>query len=198
MKPTLGTDHVCPATGGTGVCTNLQCQIDKPGDCSAGTATTISGSVFDPAGKNPLYNVLVYVPNTALGPIPTGASCDRCDSPISGTPVAAGTYNFTLTATDANGHRASQGYTVQILPAPDITVPGGLAISPLDTLRPWDTGFTNPQALAATGGIPPYSWSVAAGSLIQMKNPPWGRLISTSMPSSTSQSPRSMASRLAR
>ena len=45
--------------------------------------------MFDPAGKNPLYNVLLYVPNTALGPISTGASCDRCDSPISGTPVAA-------------------------------------------------------------------------------------------------------------
>jgi len=98
------------------------------------------------------------------GALPAGTSFDGYGH-CSGTPVAAGTYNFTLTATDANGHRASQGYTVQILPAPDITVPGGLAISPLDTLRPWDTGFTNPQALAATGGIPPYSWSVAAGSL---------------------------------
>jgi hypothetical protein len=81
------SDHVCPSTG-TGVCTNLQCQLDKPGECT-GAGTQISGTVFDPAGKVPLYNVLLYVPNTALGPIPTGASCDRCDSPISGTPVAA-------------------------------------------------------------------------------------------------------------
>ena len=80
-------DHVCPSSG-PGPCSNLQCQLDKPGECT-GAGTTISGQVFDPAGKVPLYNVLLYVPNTALGPIPTGASCDRCDSPISGTPVAA-------------------------------------------------------------------------------------------------------------
>jgi hypothetical protein len=82
------SDHVCPSTG-PGPCSGLQCQLDKPGECAAGTGTTISGQVFDPAGKVPLYNVLLYVNNTALGPIPTGASCDRCDSPISGTPVAA-------------------------------------------------------------------------------------------------------------
>jgi hypothetical protein len=90
-----GTNHVCPSSG-PGPCTNLQCQLDKPGECT-GNGTTISGMVYDPAGKTPLYNVLLYVPNTALAPIPTGASCDRCDSPISGTPVAAG-------LSDATGH----------------------------------------------------------------------------------------------
>jgi len=88
--------HVCPSSG-PGPCSNLQCQLDKPGECAAGTGTTISGRVHDPAGKIPLYNALVYVPNMALGPIPTGATCDRCDSPISGQPVAAA-------LTDANGN----------------------------------------------------------------------------------------------
>jgi hypothetical protein len=85
--------HVCPSTGPP-VCQGLQCQLDK---CTGGAETSISGKVYDPAGKNPLYNVLLYVPNQAVDPIPTGASCDRCDSPISGQPVAAG-------LSDATGH----------------------------------------------------------------------------------------------
>src|SRR6185436_16053896 len=49
---------------------------------------TVRGKVFDPAGKVPLYNVLVFVPNAPLDPINVGPSCDRCDTPISGKPIA--------------------------------------------------------------------------------------------------------------
>lgn len=63
--------------------------------CEAGKTTSVTGRVFDPAGKVPLYNVLVYVPNAELGAIKTGASCDRCGS-VSGDPLVS-------TLTDANG-----------------------------------------------------------------------------------------------
>ena len=56
----------------------------------------VSGTVRDPAGKVPLYNVIVYVPNAPLDPIPEGASCDRCSAQLSGKPIATA-------LTDANG-----------------------------------------------------------------------------------------------
>jgi hypothetical protein len=62
-----------------------------------GCPTSLSGTVFDPAGRLPLYNVVVYVPSEALAPIREGAACDTCDGNFSGRPIAA-------TASDAAGH----------------------------------------------------------------------------------------------
>ena len=65
-------------------CTGLKCQQVT---CSSGK-TTVSGTVWDPAGRNPLYNVVVYIPNTDLDPIPHGPKCDSCGGAnISGSPI---------------------------------------------------------------------------------------------------------------
>jgi hypothetical protein len=58
----------CPA--------GLQCNVP----CSAATTTTISGKVYDPAMKDPLYNVAVYIPATPLKPLPKGVptNADAC------------------------------------------------------------------------------------------------------------------------
>jgi hypothetical protein len=51
-------------------------------NCSGKAPTTITGKVYDPAGKVPLYNVLVYVPNGAVEAFKDGAQCDRCDASV--------------------------------------------------------------------------------------------------------------------
>lgn len=70
-------------TEGSKPCTNL-CLRQK--QCAGGKTTSLSGTVMDPAGKVPLYNVLVYVPNAPVAPITNGATCDRCGS-VSGDPL---------------------------------------------------------------------------------------------------------------
>ncbi len=60
--------------------------------CPAGETTTISGTVYDPAGINPLPNILVYVPGAAVQPFTDGVNTsdpvqDSYTSLVSGSPM---------------------------------------------------------------------------------------------------------------
>ncbi|MEO8874621.1 MAG: carboxypeptidase-like regulatory domain-containing protein, partial [Polyangiaceae bacterium] len=58
--------------------------------------TSISGFVYDPAGATPLYNVIVYVPNTPVSTPDDGyATCDQCGT-VASSPVVS-------TLTDTTG-----------------------------------------------------------------------------------------------
>jgi|HubBroStandDraft_6_1064221.scaffolds.fasta_scaffold45270_2 hypothetical protein len=65
--------------------------------CADGGTTSLSGTVYDPAGKVPLYNVVVYIPTTQVQPITTGATCDPCGGEATGNPLVSA-------LTDATGH----------------------------------------------------------------------------------------------
>lgn len=80
--PVGGSDSAVDGAGGT---------------CNGGANTTISGVVYDPAGMNPLYNVIVSIPSAALDPFPTGVSRVFCENQVSGQPIATA-------MTDAKGH----------------------------------------------------------------------------------------------
>lgn len=61
---------------GNAGCLSLQCQVVA---CDSGPSTTVTGTVYDPAGNIPLYNAIVYVPVYPDLPDTTpGATCDRC------------------------------------------------------------------------------------------------------------------------
>lgn len=81
----ITTDEGFSLDGTTPACVNLECRQVL---CDGGLTTTVSGTVNDPAGKVPLYNVVVYVPNAPVEPFKDGASCDRCGN-ISGSPLVS-------------------------------------------------------------------------------------------------------------
>lgn len=75
-----------PSTVCTG-CTNLECFQD----CSR---TSLTGTVRDPAGLNPIPGVMVYVPNGEPAELAPGRVCERCESQFSGSPIASTVTRF--------------------------------------------------------------------------------------------------------
>lgn len=86
------------------LCEGLQCNVST--SCPGGNATKITGTVRDPAGLNPVYNVLVYIPNDpnlALPTITDGPQLDQCGGVGTLPPSIAAAYtaaNGTFTLND--------------------------------------------------------------------------------------------------
>lgn len=78
--------------------------------CPDGGSTTISGTVYDPAAQNPLYDVTVYVPVSPLPTFTAGAACSSCGSLFPATVSASA-------VTDTTGH-----FTMQNAPAGAVTL----------------------------------------------------------------------------
>jgi hypothetical protein len=69
-------------------------------NCPSGGSTAISGTVYDPALEDPLYNITVYVPVSATLPdLASGASCNACASlypPVRSSAVTDPTGHFVI------------------------------------------------------------------------------------------------------
>ena len=117
-----------------------------PSTLSNGTkGTAYSQTIAASGGLSPYTFTSTGLPSW-LTLSPSGA--------LTGTPTATGTFNFTVTATDANGCTSSaQSYTVVVNapPCPTIT------LSPA-TLPNGTKGTAYNQTVVATGGATPYSF----------------------------------------
>jgi hypothetical protein len=65
--------------------------------CGAGSSTTVTGTVYDPALRDPLYNISVYVPAVPLTPLPAGVPTGK-DACSCGALFASGAVVNTTTA----------------------------------------------------------------------------------------------------
>jgi Putative Ig domain len=96
----------------------------------------------------------------ASGPLPPGLSLTSSTGVISGTPTTTGMYPIEVQVTDSESTPATAiaDFTITIDPTPPLQVT-------TSSLPDGTQGVRYSSSLAATGGVPPYSWSLTAGSL---------------------------------
>jgi hypothetical protein len=114
---TCGGGGVVGQCGCTGACSQIP-------TCAAGTTTTLTGTVLDPAGRNPLYHVLVYVANNPSDPnlktFPAGTTCDVCGANAAGSPLISTPGQTDPPAGEYSG--VDGKFTLKNVPAGNITL----------------------------------------------------------------------------
>lgn len=125
------------------------------------TAVPYASSLTSATGGTAPYSYTV-----TAGALPGGIAMSLAGV-FSGTPIAGGTFNFTVTATDSSSgsgpYSAMRAYSIAVT---------AITLSPL-TLPNGTAGVAYTQTLTASGGSAPYTYSVSAGAL------PAGMVIST-------------------
>lgn len=121
-----------------------------------GTVGTSYASTVAASGGTAPYSYAV-----TAGSLPTGISL-AANGSLSGTPTAAGTFNFTVTASDATTgpaapYTGSSAYSITIA-APTVT------LSPT-TLTGGAVGAAYSTAITASGGTAGYAYAVTSGAL---------------------------------
>src|SRR5207237_1190433 len=91
------------------------------------------------------------------GTFPQGLSLAASTGVISGTPSTTGTAAFTVRLTDSGGGSTTKALSLTINAPP-------LAVT-TSSLPAGTVGVAYSQALAASGGTSPYTWTMASGTL---------------------------------
>jgi hypothetical protein len=141
---------------------NNRVRMVQPGVVTPLSITT-SAPLPQPAAGVAYYQALAayggtapYTWSMASGSLPDGLTISGAGL-ISGTPIATGSFSFTVQVHDGAGATASKAFAF-VVPVPVVIA----TESPL--LSSWAGGAFS-QALQATGGVAPYLWSVTSGSL---------------------------------
>src|SRR5712692_32748 len=117
----------------------------------AGEQNVAYSATLASSGGTPPYTWTI-----TLGTLPSGLSLNSSTGVISGTPTGSGTSSFTVQVTDANSQTATKGLSITIAPLPSITT---------TTLPAGEQNVAYSTTLAASGGTPPYTWTITLGTL---------------------------------
>jgi uncharacterized protein (TIGR03437 family) len=125
----------------------------------AACAPTISPTTLPNADVNFKYPPVSFTASGCSGtftftsqPNPPAPGLYIEDGTLTGTPTAAGTYSFSITANGPNQETATASLSVTVNPPPTITTASPLPSGPV--------GVAYSQQIAATGGVPPYTFAI--------------------------------------
>lgn len=126
--------------------------ISTTSPLAAGTVGTPYNQTLTASGGAAPYTWTVVT-----GTLPAGLTLTSGTGVLSGTPSTAGTVTFTVQVSDAAARTTQKAFA--------LAISGILTITSASPLPTGTVGALYTQTFAATGGAPPYTWSVAAGSL---------------------------------
>jgi subtilisin family serine protease len=117
-----------------------------------GTVGTPYSETLQASGGTPPYTWTLDA-----GALPAGLTLNASTGVVSGTPTTAGTASFTVKVTDSASQSDTQDLSLAVAPPP-------LTIT-TTSLPAGAVGVAYSQTLEATGGTPPYGWSLDTGTL---------------------------------
>ena len=117
----------------------------------AGTVGVAYSQALAASGGSPPYSWSLF-----SGALPGGLNLSAAGT-ISGTALSSGFLGFTVQVADSVGTKTTKAFAIQIQPAPVQITTSSLPVSTV--------GASYSQTLTASGGSPPFSWSVISGSL---------------------------------
>ena len=129
-----------------------------PATLPGGSVGTAYAQTLSASGGAAPYTWSVVSTATAATGLPPGLGINPTSGAIVGTPTTAGTYSFTVQATDSNQATGQAALS--------ITITAGAPLSITTASFPNATvGTAYSQSLAATGGTAPYTWALSSGTL---------------------------------
>src|ERR1035438_1637038 len=134
------------------VCQSKPLQITTPPTLPSGVVSVPYSQTLSATG-----GTAPYIWFLSGGALPAGLALNNISGTIGGTPYNSGTFQFTASVVDVALLSVTEDLTITINPA-------ALGIT-TSSLPAGTVGVAYSQALAASGGSPPYSWSVASGTL---------------------------------
>lgn len=122
-----------------------------PSSLPSGQVGTAYSQTFSASGGRAPYT-------WASSALPGGLQLGSSTGTLSGLPTVSGNFSFTVQATDSSGALAQSNLTLAISPQ-------ALAINTVSPLFVGTVGSAYSQQFSASGGVPPYTWSISGGQV---------------------------------